>query len=107
MSRNDFSSVLHASLIRQMSHKATCQTCKQFATFDSKRSIPTRDLPPILALNSNVFNEENHEYWLDHRKQMFLTPTVELHGHVNDTDDPESVTYELRVRVTRIITLHY
>ena len=45
-------------------------------------------------------------YWKDTRQrgsqgqsqiQHFLTPTFELRGQVNAVDDPESVTYTLRV----------
>ncbi|TFY82963.1 hypothetical protein EWM64_g1049 [Hericium alpestre] len=100
---NDFVSIVHASLIRQMSHKATCQTCKQFSTFESRRSVPTRDLPPVLALNANVFNEENLDYWQDNRKQAFLRPRIELRGQNNGADDLQSVTYELRAMVVKVV----
>ena len=80
-----------------MTHKASCQACKQFTTFTSRRSIPSKDLPPILALNACVFNEETHSIWLDTKTQTFLSPTVELFGQVRGTDDPMPVTYEIRV----------
>ena len=81
-----------------MTHKATCQTCKQFSTFSSRRSIPSADLPPILAVNASVYNDDNLKYWMDMRTGRFLTPTVEVRGEVEGVDDAESVTYELRVR---------
>lgn len=93
-----FSDILRVSLIRQMTHKATCQTCKQFSTFSSRRSIPSADLPPILAVNASVYNDENLRYWLDTRTGRFLAPTVEVRGEVEGVDDAESVIYELRVR---------
>ncbi|EGN96198.1 hypothetical protein SERLA73DRAFT_170610 [Serpula lacrymans var. lacrymans S7.3] len=99
----DFTSVLRSSLIRQMSHKATCQTCKQFATFSSRRSIPTRDLPPILAVNASVYNEENLKFWLDNRNQTFLKPQIEMQGQVEGVDDPDVVIYELRALVVQIV----
>ncbi|KIJ63245.1 hypothetical protein HYDPIDRAFT_113207 [Hydnomerulius pinastri MD-312] len=93
-----FPSILRSSLIRRMTHKATCQTCKQFSTFSSRRSIPTADLPPILAVNANVYNEENLRYWLDGRRgERFLGPRVEVRGDVEGVDDVECVGYELRV----------
>ncbi|KAA1471282.1 PAB-dependent poly-A-specific ribonuclease subunit PAN2 [Dentipellis sp. KUC8613] len=101
--RVDFESLLHASLVRQMSHKATCQTCKQFSNFESRRSIPSRDLPPFLALNANVFSEENLDVWQDSRKQTFLRPRVEIHGQQDGTDDPEAVTYELRSMIVKVV----
>lgn len=36
---------------------------------------------------------------MDTRTGRFLTPTVEVRGEVEGVDDPESVTYELRVRI--------
>ncbi len=80
-----------------MSHKATCQSCKVVRTLDSNRFVATSDLPPVLAVNANVYNEENLEYWLDSRKQLFLSPTVELYGHSYEGEEPTSVTYSIRV----------
>lgn len=94
----DFASVLRTSLLRPTTHKATCQTCKHFATFESKRSIRSRDLPPILAVNAACHSEEVHKLWRDNRSQMFLKPAVELHGQLEGMEDPEGVIYELRVR---------
>lgn len=88
----DFASILRASLIRQMTYKATCQTCKQFATFSSRRSIPSSELPPVLAVNASVYNEDNLKLWLDNRQSRFLNPTVEVRGEGMD-----EVVYELRV----------
>lgn len=100
-----FANILRASLIRQMTHKATCQTCKQFSIFSSRRSIPSADLPPILAVNASVYNEDNLRYWMDTRTGRFLTPTVEVRGEVEGFDDTESVTYELRVRICTYFVL--
>ena len=81
-----------------MSHKATCQNCKIVRTFDSNRFVATSDLPPVLAVNANVYNEETLEHWLDSRKQIFLAPTVELYGQLYEGEEPTFVTYNLRVR---------
>jgi PAB-dependent poly(A)-specific ribonuclease subunit 2 len=83
-----------------MNHKATCQNCKGVRTFDSNRFVATSDLPPILAVNANVYNEETLEQWLDSRKQIFLAPTVELYGQLYEGEEPTSVTYNLRVRIS-------
>jgi PAB-dependent poly(A)-specific ribonuclease subunit 2 len=98
----DFASILRNSLLRHSTYKATCASCnKQFSTFNSRRSIATKDLPPILAVNAAAFTEDNLRYWKDTRSQQtFLKPTVELRGQVNGQDDPELVLYELRVSVT-------
>lgn len=103
-SEMDFASILRNSLLRQTTHKATCQTCKQFATFESRRSIRTRDLPPILAVNAAVHNEETHRFWRDQRRQTFLKPRIELRGQVEGMDDPETVVYELRAMVAQVVT---
>lgn len=93
----DFATVLRSSLIREMSYKATCQTCKQFSTFESRRLIASRDLPPILAVNASVYNPENLRLWLDTKHGTFVKPFVEIRGQVDGIDDPEVVLYELRV----------
>ena len=100
----DFTSVLRASLLRQTTHKATCQTCKQFATFESRRAIRSRDLPPVLAVNAAVHSEDAHKFWRDQRKQTFLQSRVEIHGQVDGMDDPEAAVYELRAMVVQVVS---
>ncbi|KZT11602.1 cysteine proteinase [Laetiporus sulphureus 93-53] len=99
----DFASMLRHSLLRPTTHKATCQTCKQFSTFESRRSIRTRDLPPILAVNAAVFTEDTFKFWRDQRNQTFLKPTIEVRGQVEGIDEPEAVIYELRAMVTQVV----
>ncbi|GBE82668.1 ubiquitin carboxyl-terminal hydrolase-domain-containing protein [Sparassis latifolia] len=99
----DFVSILRGSLLRKTTHKATCQSCKRLTNFESRRSIRTRDLPAILAVNAGVFNEESHKFWLDTRHQTFLKPTIELSGQLDGMDDPESVVYELRAMVIQVV----
>ncbi|TDL27635.1 hypothetical protein BD410DRAFT_782767 [Rickenella mellea] len=100
----DFASILRNSLIREMSHKATCQTCKQFANFESRRAIPTKDLPPILAVNANVYNQETSRFWLDDRLSTFLKPAVELTGQVDGIDDSEVAVYEIRALIVQVVS---
>jgi PAB-dependent poly(A)-specific ribonuclease subunit 2 len=88
-----------------MSHKATCQNCKVVRTFESNRFVATSDLPPVLAVNANVYNEETLEHWLDTRKQTFLAPTVELSGQLYEGEESTHVTYNLRVRPTLYLQL--
>ncbi|KAF8919283.1 PAB-dependent poly-A-specific ribonuclease subunit PAN2 [Mucidula mucida] len=102
---SDFASILRDSLLRQMTHKATCQSCKHFGTFSSRRSIASKDLPPILALNACLNSDETLKIWMDKRNQTFLQPCVELQGQVEGEDDPEKVTYELRAMIVEIITV--
>ncbi|KIK13823.1 hypothetical protein PISMIDRAFT_17728 [Pisolithus microcarpus 441] len=93
---SDFTSIIRNSIIREMSHKATCQTCKHFTTFVSRRSISTADLPPILAINTSIYNEESMKFWLDTRQGAFLQSQIELQGEIDGLEDPEIATYELR-----------
>ena len=99
----DFAAVLRASLLRQATHKATCQTCKQFATFESRRAIRSRDLPPVLAVNAAVHGEETHRFWRDQRRQTFLRSRIELRGQLDGMDDPEAAVYELRAMVVQVV----
>ncbi|KAH9843028.1 ubiquitin carboxyl-terminal hydrolase-domain-containing protein [Rhodofomes roseus] len=100
----DFASLLRTSLLRPTTHKATCQTCKHFATFESKRSIRSRDLPPLLAVNAACHSEEAHKVWRDNRNQTFLKPSVELHGQLEGMEDPEGAIYDLRAMVVQVVT---
>jgi len=93
----EFTAVLRNSILRNISHKATCPACKLLTTFTSKRYISSRDLPPILVVNANVYNDETWEFWQDNRSKTFLQPQVDLHGHVEGADDPEVASYILRV----------
>ncbi|GJE87918.1 PAB-dependent poly(A)-specific ribonuclease subunit PAN2 [Phanerochaete sordida] len=111
---SDLVSIIRSSLLRHSTHKATCFSCNRpFVTFESRRSIASRDLPPVLALNAGVFSEETLRYWKDGRTrdaqgqsqvQHFLQPTIELRGQVNGVDDPTAVTYRLRGMVVRVVT---
>lgn len=107
--QSDFASIVRSSLLRHTTHKATCASCsKQFTAFEGRRSIATKDLPPILTLNASVFTEENLHYWKDSRLrgqqgpsqiQQFLPENFELRGQVNGVDDSETATYKFRVGV--------
>lgn len=97
----DFNSILQESLLREVTYKATCPFCKRVAVFESRRSFATKDLPPVLAVNTSVFNQEDIKFWLDAKKRRFLTPSVSLHGRIDGVDDSEAVIYELRVRALR------
>lgn len=92
-----FQEVVQSSLFRQISHKATCPLCKHFSNFVTQRSSSTRQLPPILAVNAAVYNQEDLSFWQDARRSTFLQPEIKLHGRIGEVDDPTSATYELRV----------
>ena len=103
---SDFASILRNALVRDMSYRATCQTCKLLATQHSRRVIPSRDLPPLLAVNACVYSDDHLQYWLDGRSGRFLSPRVSVRpatgtsqpgGIMEGVDDPEAVVYELRV----------
>ncbi|KAI4525371.1 hypothetical protein K525DRAFT_234573 [Schizophyllum commune Loenen D] len=99
----DFASLVRGALLRELTHKATCQSCKRFSTFTSQRTIHSRELPPLLAVNTAVHDEETLRPWLDVRRQRFLTPQVELRGDINGVDDTETALYEIRSMVVQIV----
>lgn len=84
--------MLSDSLVRQMTHKAACPSCKKMAVFETTRRIPAADLPPILAVNACVHNEETLKLWRDGRKHRFLTPQVGVR-----CGNGEEVEYQIRV----------
>ena len=94
----DFAFILQNSLFRTMTHKATCQSCKQYNTFTTCRSLSSRSLPPFLAVNASVYNEDSLSFWQDSRSQRFLQPRIHLHGQVRGIDDSQKIPYTIRVR---------
>ncbi|KAJ3902046.1 ubiquitin carboxyl-terminal hydrolase-domain-containing protein [Lentinula edodes] len=102
---SDFPTILRNSILRNMTHKAACTNCgKNFSNFSSRREISTRDLPLTLAVNACVNSEDNFKYWFDHRNQTFLKPQIELHGEVDDMEDPEGAIYQLRAVIVQVAT---
>ncbi|GJJ12243.1 hypothetical protein Clacol_006484 [Clathrus columnatus] len=108
---SDFASILRNSLVRDMSYRATCQTCRQLSTQYSRRVIPSKDLPPVLAVNACVYSEEHLQFWLDTRQGRFLPPKIGIRpgtetnqpgGVVEGMDDPDAVFYELRSIVVAV-----
>ncbi|KAH9484202.1 PAN2-PAN3 deadenylation complex catalytic subunit PAN2 [Psilocybe cubensis] len=97
-----FTSILRSSLFRQITHKATCQLCKQFSSFVSRRSISSRQLPPILAINASVYNDDSLGFWQDYRNSTFLQPQISLRGQIGGIDDAEEAIYTLRALVVKI-----
>ena len=100
----DFNSIIQDSLFREVTYKATCPFCRRVVVFESRRSLATKDLPPVLAVNTSVFDQENIKFWLDVKRRRFLTPTVSLRGQIDGVDDSEVAVYELRVRVFVCVT---
>ncbi|KAF9483877.1 hypothetical protein BDN70DRAFT_873274 [Pholiota conissans] len=97
-----FADVLQSSLFRQISHKSVCPLCKHFATFNSRRSTSTGKLPPILAVNASVYNDENFSFWQDSRTTTFLQPQIALRGQVEGVDEEDEVLYEIRALIVKI-----
>ncbi|KAK7049364.1 poly(A)-specific ribonuclease [Paramarasmius palmivorus] len=100
----DFPGILRNSLLRKVTHKATCQSCKNFTTFASRRLLPTKDLPPVLAVNACVNTDEDFSYWVDTRNSTFLKPQIEIRGQMGEVDDPDTATYELRAMILQVVS---
>ncbi|KJA18541.1 hypothetical protein HYPSUDRAFT_144864 [Hypholoma sublateritium FD-334 SS-4] len=94
--------LVRSSLFRQITHKAVCPSCKHFSTFITRRSTSTRQLPPILAVNASVHNDESFSFWQDGRNSNFIQPRISLRGQVGGIDDEESVAYDIRAMVAKI-----
>ena len=63
--------------------------------------MSTKELPPILALNTSIYDSgiPSHRLWVDSRPRQgtFVQPFIEIRGQGDGVDDPEVVQYELRV----------
>lgn len=98
----NFATILKSSLFQQITHKASCQSCKQFTTFTSRRSTSSRQLPPVLAVNTSVYSDDNFSFWQDSRDSTFLRPQISIGGQVYGCDDEEKIHYDLRALVVKI-----
>jgi PAB-dependent poly(A)-specific ribonuclease subunit 2 len=105
---SDFASVLRNSLLRDYTHKATCQFCKQVTTQQTRRPLEAKDLPPILLINASVHNDDALGMWKDHKGGHYLKPFVgidittepsQVGGIVSYSAEEQGslVWYELRV----------
>ncbi|KAL5528994.1 hypothetical protein ACEPAG_4968 [Sanghuangporus baumii] len=103
----DFATIVRESLLRGNVYKATCPLCKQFSTNESRKSISTKDLPPILALNTSIYESgiPSHRLWIDsrHRQGTFVQSFIEIRGQIEGVDDPEVVQYELRSMIVEVV----
>lgn len=97
----DFSDLLSSSIVRDMTYKATCQTCKTLTTFRSRRELPGELLPPLLAVNTSVNTEDHLRIWRDSRvgvdQRRFLKPRVQVRCSSDRGLVSEVVEYEVRV----------
>ncbi|KAL0580436.1 poly(A)-specific ribonuclease [Marasmius crinis-equi] len=91
----------------------TCLHCKTTREKDNmthlidliyprKRTLPTKDLPSVLAVNACVSTDDDMACWIDSRNHTFLNPFIALNGQVGEEDDPEIAQYELRALVLQI-----
>lgn len=94
-----FSNILRMSLFRQITHKAVCPSCKHFATFFSRRSTSTHQLPPVLAINASVYDDDSFSFWQDARNSTFLQPHITLRGQVDGIDEKDEIAYDVRVSI--------
>ncbi|PVG02168.1 hypothetical protein CPB86DRAFT_811668 [Serendipita vermifera] len=110
---SDFASILRNSLLRDYTHKAICQFCKQLTIQTTRRPLTSQELPPLLLVNASVHNDEALKFWRDTRLTRFLKPFVGLNiasepnqpgGLVNSSVQEEHslVWYELRSMVIDI-----
>ncbi|KAF8305548.1 PAB-dependent poly-A-specific ribonuclease subunit PAN2 [Clavulina sp. PMI_390] len=101
-----FASILRSSIEREVVYKSTCQTCRNLSNHRSRRVLSSRVMPPVLAVNAAVANEEHFRCWIDGHSSRFLQPSVTL--SMRDPDgglelgSDESVTYDLRGYVAEI-----
>ncbi|KAG8722933.1 poly(A)-specific ribonuclease [Ceratobasidium sp. 394] len=93
-----FASLLSASILRETTHRSTCQSCRQQATFRTQRIVPASALPPVLAVNTALLTDDAASMWRT-KGQTFLEPQVEVGC---GRDGEESVKYELRSIVVEV-----
>ncbi|OCH89095.1 PAB-dependent poly-A-specific ribonuclease subunit PAN2 [Obba rivulosa] len=100
-----FSGVLRRSLSRTSQHKGICPDCGKYSVIQTRRQVATRDLPPILAVNAAVYNEDSLNHWKDKpRGERFVRENILVTGDLIHDEDVEPVEYELRSMVIQIVT---
>lgn len=94
------------SLIQEGAHRASCRSCGELVIFESRRTIASKDLPPVMAINTLVYESNNqlHKYWIDGRQGPLLKPFIEIRGQVDGVDDADVVVYELRSLVVEVVS---
>ncbi|KAF8333955.1 ubiquitin carboxyl-terminal hydrolase-domain-containing protein [Cantharellus anzutake] len=100
-----FGGIVRSSLERDITYKSNCQYCKHLANHRSRRALHPDHLPPILALNAAVNNDENHSFWLKKKSQIFLSPEVELQAPDNSSNaslGEQNIKYTLRGYIAEI-----
>lgn len=107
----DFSGILRSSLERDIMYKSTCQVCKNLANHRSRRALSSTHMPPLLAVNAAVNNEDHFRFWLDNHSSRFLSSSVPLAMRdaegVLDPNSAEVVTYDLRVSSSDFVPYYY
>ncbi|KAF9521074.1 hypothetical protein BS47DRAFT_1404191 [Hydnum rufescens UP504] len=104
----DFAAILHASLERDITYKSTCQKCKHLSNHRSRRALSSEHMPPILAVNAAVNNEDHLNFWLDNKASTgsFLKSKVRVEMRSAEGElyhgSAESVTYDLRGYIAEV-----
>ncbi|KDQ12374.1 hypothetical protein BOTBODRAFT_134946 [Botryobasidium botryosum FD-172 SS1] len=99
----DFATLMAISLLRDTTYKATCPTCKQLTQLRSRRTTPVSQLPPLLAVNASVNNDEQLKYWIDGKQGTFLSPQVDIRSYGEaESEDLDVATYELRAFIVQV-----
>ena len=97
-----FASILRSSLERDFIFKSTCQTCKLLANHRVRRVLSSQSMPPLLAVNATVNNDDHLKFWLGTRRTNFLSPQVRIDMRSPEGElkagSAEAVMYDLRVR---------
>ncbi|KAH8925754.1 hypothetical protein BT69DRAFT_1239751 [Atractiella rhizophila] len=102
----DFPSILQRSINRESVGNTTCVNCRRQSHQQSKRTVSSSLLPPVLSINSGVQAPEQLEVWLDSpSKGRFLQPRIEFYrlgesiAVRNAAQTASNTVYELRASI--------
>ncbi|ORX33274.1 ubiquitin carboxyl-terminal hydrolase-domain-containing protein [Kockovaella imperatae] len=98
-----FTDILHSSIVRESSTRASCSNCRQFALLQTRRSLAS-SLPPVISLNLMVTSPDILELW----QGDFLPPSVSVaslpDGDITVSLDEDGDVYNVTSLVAHIQT---
>ncbi|TFL07786.1 ubiquitin carboxyl-terminal hydrolase-domain-containing protein [Pterulicium gracile] len=102
----DFESIVKSSLFKHITHKASCQGCRHTTNHVTHRTIASKNLPPVLALNASCHSEEHLKLWINTGKSRFLPAgNIQIRGNGVGADEA-AVEYRVRALVVQTAGKH-
>ncbi|KAF9053213.1 ubiquitin carboxyl-terminal hydrolase-domain-containing protein [Panaeolus papilionaceus] len=104
LDHQNFETILQNSLSQRVTHKALCHSCREITNLTSQRTIPSRALPPVLAINACVYNGDTAQIWQGNRGIRTIPTRAHLYGGAGDGINDDGVEYEVRAVAVKVVS---